>query len=95
MTARECKFQLYAFQDFKNQIREEYDTFEKETQQKFDSFVVKIDGEFSDYLSENFGEYDKAICHFLKAIKIISEIQPQIVNPKNTGCTVVVTNLPI
>lgn len=46
------------FQDFKNQIREEYDTFEKETQKKFDNFVVKIDGEFSDYLSENFGEYD-------------------------------------
>ena len=46
------------FQDFKNQIREEYDTFEKETQQKFDNFVIQIDGEFSDYLSENFGEYD-------------------------------------
>ncbi len=46
------------FQDFKKQIREEYNTFEKETQQKFDNFVTKIDKDFSDYLSSNFGEYD-------------------------------------
>ena len=45
------------FQDFKNQIRKDYDSFEKETQQTFDDFVTKIDIEFSDYLSENFGEY--------------------------------------
>ncbi|MFK5854703.1 MAG: hypothetical protein QM503_01145 [Bacteroidota bacterium] len=46
------------FQDFKKQIRKEYDTFEKETQQKFDTFVTKIDKEFSAYLSDSFGEYD-------------------------------------
>ena len=46
------------FQDFKKQIRDEYDTFEQETQQKFDDFVSKIDKEFSGYLSENFGPYN-------------------------------------
>lgn len=46
------------FQDFKKQIREEYNTFEKETQQKFNNFVAEIDKEFSDYLSDNFGPYD-------------------------------------
>jgi len=42
------------FEEFKNQIREEYDTFEKETQQKFDNFVAQIDKEFSDYLVKGF-----------------------------------------
>jgi len=46
------------FQDFKNQIREEYNTFENETQEKFNNFVVEIDKEFADYLSENFRTYD-------------------------------------
>ncbi len=46
------------FDDFKKQIREEYNTFEKETQQKFNSFVAETDKEFSDYLSNNFGSYD-------------------------------------
>lgn len=46
------------FQDFKKEIREDYDTFEKETQQKFNDFVEQIDKEFSAYLSENFGPYD-------------------------------------
>ncbi len=46
------------FQDFKKQIREEYNTFEKETQQKFNNFVVETDKEFSVYLSDNFGSYN-------------------------------------
>jgi hypothetical protein len=46
------------FQDFKNEIREEYDTFEAETQQKFNDFVLKIDQEFSSYLIDNFGEHN-------------------------------------
>lgn len=45
------------FQDFKNQIREEYNTFENETQEKFNNFVAQIDKEFADYLSENFTTY--------------------------------------
>ncbi|PLX13521.1 MAG: hypothetical protein C0598_03415 [Marinilabiliales bacterium] len=46
------------FEDFKDQIREDYNTFEKETQQKFNTFVETIDKEFADYLSENFGSYN-------------------------------------
>jgi hypothetical protein len=45
------------FDDFKKQIREEYNTFEKETQQKFDDFVTQIDKEFADYLINGFGTY--------------------------------------
>jgi len=45
------------FQDFKKEIKKEYNTFEKETHQKFDTFVSEIDEEFSNYLNENFGEY--------------------------------------
>ncbi len=42
------------FEDFKKEIREEYNTFEKETQQKFDNFVNEIDKEFSEYLLNGF-----------------------------------------
>ncbi len=47
-----------SFQDFKKQIRKEYDVFEVETQQKFNDFVAKIDKEFSVYLTNNFGDYN-------------------------------------
>ncbi len=46
-----------SFEEFKKQIREEYNTFEKETQQKFDNFVNQIDREFSEYLTTGFGNY--------------------------------------
>jgi len=46
------------FDEFKKQIREDYNSFEKETQAKFDNFVEGIDKEFANYLSENFGSYD-------------------------------------
>jgi len=46
------------FEDFKKQIREEYNSFEKETQQKFDNFVASIDKEFADHLTRHFGEYN-------------------------------------
>ena len=46
-----------SFEDFKKQIRNEYNTFEKETQQKFDTFVAQIDKEFSDYLVNGFSSH--------------------------------------
>ena len=45
------------FEEFKSQIRDDYNNFEKETQQKFDDFVVSIDKEFADYLKSSFGNY--------------------------------------
>ena len=52
------------FDDFKKQIRSEYNEFEKETQQKFDDFVTKIDKEFGDYLTNNFGSHYTRVTNF-------------------------------
>ncbi len=45
------------FEEFKKQIRNDYNSFEQETQKKFDDFVTKIDEEYSEYLRDNFGTY--------------------------------------
>ncbi len=52
------------FDDFKKQIRSEYNEFEKETQEKFDNFVTKIDKEFGDYLISNFGSHTTRVTDF-------------------------------
>ena len=45
------------FEEFKKQIRNEYNSFEQETQKKFDDFVTRIDREYSEYLLDNFGPH--------------------------------------
>lgn len=62
------------FEDFKNQIREEYNSFEKETQQKFDNFVEQIDKEFAEYLAGNFRGYPTE-----KAGVVISKPKPDLI----------------
>ncbi len=46
------------FEEFQQQIEEEYNAFEKETQQRFDLFVEQIDQDFADFLEKSFASFD-------------------------------------
>lgn len=46
------------FEDFEQQVDEEYAEFEKKTDRLFNEYVQKIDVEFAGYLASNFKEYD-------------------------------------
>jgi hypothetical protein len=46
------------FEEFQQQIEEEYNAFEKKTQQRFDLFVEQIDQDFADFLEKSFASFD-------------------------------------
>lgn len=73
-----------SFDDFKKQIREEYNTFEKETQQKFDNFVTQIDKEFSSYLIEGFSPHTVGEVHLETTSPKPTEI-PEVVETEVHG----------